>query len=249
MTTIAAFEVSTSVLIDQARTTLRAFQAPEDAPRVAELAPEGLKAQEFKADLDKAAKELETVEADQERAKQAYQKEADEDQAVAEEGYRWVLRTHAKARSYLSDVDSDPDDIPGKLRFGHLRSARARGVKYEMLVLLPEVTALAGKLTGVGAGPEFVAEGQDILRRLGVELQETADAKAKREALTRKVRRQEIVTSRVLRKLVAADEAASLARPERAPAFRLDVINAELGRLAAQHEARLVARTRPVNDE
>ena len=106
---------------------------------------------------------------------------------------------------------------------------------------LPLDQQLVAKLSGFGAGPEFFQEGRELLAKLGVELQETSEAKTTREKLTRRVRKAEVAASRMFRMLLAADEAAALERPEEAPAFRLDVINAELGRLAAERAAKVNA--------
>lgn len=62
-----------------------------------------------------------------------------------------------------------------------------------------------------------------------------------REKLTRRVRKAEVEASRVYRRLLAADEAAALTRAENSPVFRLDVINAETGRLAAERAAKVNA--------
>jgi len=238
MSTVTAFEVPTKVLNDQARVILRDLDAPEKAPRIAEL--KGLDAN-FKNGLATELLALEANEADQERAKSAYVKEAGDAQLVAEEGYRWVLELHANARAHLACVEQDPADLPGALRFGHLHSARARGVVYEMRILIPEVEKHVGVLGPHGADAAFIARGKDVLVRLGVEQQEASDAKAAREALTRKVRQGEVRLSRFLRQLVAADEAASTRIPTRKPAFPLDTINAELARQAADKAARLAA--------
>lgn len=250
MTTTGTYEVSTKVLADQGRVLIRQLEASENATRLSELATFGLKAQEYLPQLKSAVQDLEDAEAEQERAKQAYQKETDEDAVLVDQGYTWVMRLHAIARAYLAGELEDKDDLAGTLRFGHLRVARARGVTYEMRILLPLEEDLLSTLQGFGGGQAFFQEGRDILTKLGVELKETAEAKAVRQKLTRRVRAAEVVASRAYRRLLAADEAAALTRPEKAPVFRLDVISAEIGRLAAARAAKVNANAgTPVTED
>lgn len=246
-----SFEVSTKVLVDQGQATLRQLESPQLVGALADLAQEGLVASAFTAALKSEVDSLAKLEADQERAKGAYEREAAQDRALAEQGYAWVLRTHAKVRTYINLVpEAASQDLPSRLRFGHLRSAKARGVVYELRILLPELKALAPQLARVGIDDAYLAVAEKLLTDLAADQKETEDARQHRMTLTANVRKGETEVSRLLNQLQAADAAACLANPTRGPAFGLDVLKAELGRLEAERAARVAARATPVtNDE
>lgn len=234
------FPVPTRVTIAQGDVSLAALKAPANRERVEALARVGWKAAEKIPLLEATLEELKQLEAEQERKKQAYLVEARQDRALAERGYRWKLKLEAMARVYLAGND-DEDDIAGRLRFGHLRVARARGVAHELHIVLPEAEALRDKLEPHGVTQAFLDEGMQILHDLGVEREETAEAKAERQKLTKKVRKKELELAQLLDELVAADEAVALLEPEEGPVFSLDVIRAEEARVEAARRLRVVA--------
>lgn len=243
-----SFEVPTKVLIAQARAVVRDLKVEGTQDRRAALASVGVDAAVLGQELDAATRTLEELEAEQERAKAGYLREAREDQAIAEEGYRYKLALDARLRAYIAR-HGDDDDVSGRFRFGHLKSARARGVIYELRVVLPEVDAMQGKLADVGVDAAFVARGHDILARLSADTSETADAKDARQTLTRGVRAAEMQVSRLLAQLVAADEAIALESASEGPVFRLDIIRAEVGRVRAARDSRVAASPVPVSDD
>lgn len=243
-----SYEVSTKVLIAQARTTERELGVEVTKARRVALSRLGIDADVLKQQLAAATQALEELEAEQERAKAHYLREAREDRALAEEGYRYKLALDARVRAYIAR-HGDQDDLRGRFRFGHLRSARARGVVYELRAVLPEAEMLLPKLKDVGVDEALVAKGYDILSRLAKDQDETAEAKGQRQELTRKVREGEKQVSRLLAQLVAADEAVALENPSEGRVFRLDVIAAERGRIRAAREARATAMPSPVGDE
>ncbi|MBI3073998.1 MAG: hypothetical protein HYY84_17965 [Deltaproteobacteria bacterium] len=57
-------------------------------------------------------------------------------------------------------MESDPHDVAGRLRFGKLHSSRARGVAYELCILLPEVDALKTVLAPFGVNDALATEGR-----------------------------------------------------------------------------------------
>lgn len=234
------YRVSTRVLIDQAKTLGRQLEQDIGKERLAALGPFGLPST-FAADLKSRTEALATAEGEQERLKAAYTREAREDRAIAEEGYRYKLAIDARARAHIAQ-HGDELDLPGRLRFGKLKSARARGVVYELRVVLPEVAALKDQLADVGITTALVEKGWDILKRLGVDQAETAEAKAEREAMTKQVRDEELATTRLLDLLLATDEAYVLGDPEAEPLFRLDLIRAEQARVQASRATRVAAR-------
>lgn len=236
------YPVPTRVLIDQGKTTLRDLDLEPFRTRLAALESFGIEAG-YRDSLRQATEALEHVEVEQERAKAAYSREAKEDQAIAEEGYRFKLALDARVRAFIA-ANGDDDDLAGRFRFGQLKSARARGVVYELRIVLPEAEALRDRLASVGVNDELIASGHDILARLGADQQETAAAKSEREALTRRLRAAELELSRHLDRLQRSDEAFALATPDQGPLFRLDLIRAEIARVEAAREARLAARAK-----
>lgn len=96
-------------------------------------------------------------------------------------------------------------------------------------------------LAEVGIDATFVARGHDILAHLHVEKAESVEAKKERERLTKGVREAELVVSRILARLVAADEALALERADEGTMFGLDIIAADLGRQRAARAARATA--------
>lgn len=243
-----SYEVPTKVLIAQARATHDTLAAPATKPRRDALTSVGINADALKNELATETKKLEQIEAEQERAKSAYSRETAEDRAVAEEGFRYKLSLEARTRAYIA-ARGDQDDLRGRFRFGHLRLARARGVIYELRAVLPEVELMSDRLAEVGIDAAFVARGHDILARLQVEKTESVEAKKERERLTKGVREGELVVSRILARLVAADEALAFEHAEQGTMFGLDIIAAELGRQRAARAARATATSVPLSDE
>jgi len=240
-----SYNVPTKVLLEQARITLDQLTAPANADALAALDAQGLATGTFVADLRRATSETAEFEVTQERLKEKVLANAKDDQAAAEQGYRWVLRLQGKARHYLATVENDPHDVAGRLRFGELRSARARGVAYELRILLPEVDAVKNVLAPFGVNDALIAEGRAILDKLGVERAESAAARSEQEKATGELRKAEVALARLLDRLVAADEAAAMDRVEVGPRFPLDIIKTERARVEAARQARLVARPAP----
>jgi hypothetical protein len=120
--------------------------------------------------------------------------------------------------------------------------ARARGVAYELRILLPEAEALKPTLAPFGANDAFIAEGRAVLDKLCVESAEATGAKGRREDVTRKLRQAEAQLTKLLRQLEAADEAAAMERVDAGMRFPLEIIKTERARVEAQRQARLVAR-------
>lgn len=234
-----SYDVSTKVLIDQARLTHSELQAQANKPGLGALQSVGFEAQPFITDLGKSSAILRKVESSQERVKAIYLKEAKEDRDFAERGYRWILRLHSRIRSFLAEnPEADEYELRTRFRFGKIRIARARSVVYELRILLPEVAMMLTELSDVGVTKAFYKEGEEILSGLVTDREETAEVKAEREKFTRKVRKAEIKISRLLRRLELADIAAALEKPEGKRWFPLDIIRTEQGRVKAAHDAR-----------
>lgn len=238
----SSFDVPTRVLLDQARAIQNGLSARDNQPGRDALAKVDFDVEDFTARLASAIAETQQTEAEQERAKAAYVKEAGEDREVAERGYRWILRLQARIRMYLAKNSAETDEFSSKFRFGHLRSARARGVAYELRILIPEAHTHRPRLDKF-VSANLLAEGEQLLEELGLSRQETAEAKARRESLTREVRKAEQDLSGLLRELQAADEASALEQADAHRWFTLDVIAAEQGRVTAAREARAAARS------
>jgi hypothetical protein len=239
------FDVPTVVLVDQGRTIYRQLITVANKPRLKLLETFGIDGG-FAGRVGQVVEELATLDAEQERAKAAYTKEAKEDQALAEKGYRFKLKLDARVRAYMAAHDDD-DNLAGRFRFGQLRVARARGVLNELRIVLPEAMALSSKLQGFGVTDAFLAEGQEIVVGLGG-ASESAAAKQAREKLTQQVREKELELGQLLDRLRQADEAVALDDPAEAPVFRLDLIKAEVRRVKAAREARLAARVSATDD-
>lgn len=244
MARTTAFEVSTKVIIAQGEATVTALGLPDNAPAVASLEKEGLP-KGFAGRLNVAVRDLIRAESDQERLKAEYLRETKEDKELSERGAKWIKRLQAKARVYLSTQERDTLDLAGQLRFGKLRAPRSRGVIYELRILIPEAHEHQALL---GLDTEFVVEGHDILRLLGIDLKETADVMAQRKAVTEKVRTGELLVTRLLVQLRAADEAAALERDDDKLAFPLTVIATETARAKAAGERRRAAEADGVDD-
>lgn len=237
MARTTAFEVSTKVIIDQAEAIVTAMNLPDHAQAVASLEREGLP-KGFVEQLNVATRDLIRAESDQERIKTEYLRETKEDQALAERGAKWVKRLQAKARVYLATQERDTLDLAGQLRFGQLKNARSRGVTYELRILIPEAHEHQALL---GLDTAFIVEGHDILRLLGIDLKETADVKAQRKTMTERVRAGELLVTRLLGQLRAADQAAALERDDEKLAFPLSIIATEIARAKAAGERRKAA--------
>lgn len=235
------YDVPTRVLVEQGRISQQQLTLAANAARAGQLSTFGLDVEVFAPELKAAADSLADLDAAQERAKSAYLKEAKDDQALAERGYRFKLQLDARVRACIA-TNGDDDNLAGRFRFGHLRIARARGVLHELRIVLPEAMALHAKLKAFGVTEAFIADGQAIAAALGGD-KESAEAKREREMLTVQVNAEELVLSRLLDRLRQADEGVALDEPALAPVFRLDLIKAELNRIKAAREARLAART------
>lgn len=238
-----SYDVPTQVLLDQGRVTLDELRASANRPGVEALEGLGFDVATVTSDLETALARASAAEAEQERAKAAYLTEADEDRAVAEQGYRWVQRLHARVRLYgAENPETSAYEYRSRFRFGQLRVARARSVVYELRILIPEAEAQKAKLAAVGVNDAFIAEATQILDRLAAGRQETAGVRANRETATRAVREAEGHLSDLLHRLELADEAAALETPEAHRWFTLDIIAAERGRVEAAYQARVAAR-------
>lgn len=243
-----AYQVSTKALCAQGRQMVRALQAEGTRARREALSSVGIDAAELTNKIVAATEQLESLEAEQERAKEAYLQEAREDRAIVEEGYRYKLSLDARARAYIA-AHGDEDNLPGRLRFGHLTRARARGVIYELRAVLPELPALTDKLASVGIDDAFIAKGWDILARLQADKQETEEAKQARMRLTKAVRAGELALSQLLHQLDAADEAITLETPAEGRVFRLEIVEAERARMVAAQKMAEAPLDVPVLDE
>jgi len=233
------FDVPTKVILDQCRVVIDTLSATANAGWVAELKGQGLDPNDFVRSLRGAHEETMIADTEQERLKDECLRETRENQAVAEEGYGWIQRVQARGRQYLAGEEVDRAEVAGRLRFGKLHAARSRGVIYEMRLILPELAALKAEMKPYGLTDALIAEGKEILKRLGAEHAETAEVEAKRERATEKIRAVELKLTRLLDRLVAADEGAALERPENEVHVRLDLIAAERGRVEGMRRARL----------
>ncbi len=253
MTRSTRYDVPTKVLLDQCRVTLDTLAATSNAAWLTELKHQGLDSGEFMRALKNTYEVTIAAEATQEHLKEECAKEARDNQAAAEEGYRWLQRVQARGRNYLATEDVDPADIAGKLRFGKLHNSRARSVMYEMRVILPELADIKATLKPYGLTDALINEGRALLKRLSIELTEAADADTRRRAATKKVREAELTLTRLLDRLLTADESAALERPENEPHFRLDLINAERARVEAMRKLRVAKQpadaTTSANDD
>ena len=101
-------------------------------------------------------------------------------------------------------------------------------------MLLPEVEAEKVELKRVGVDAAFITAGKKVLTDLGAELQETAEAQARREDLTRQVRAAESNLLDLLDELSAADDDAAVDDAAGAVRFPLEVLKSERARLGAE---------------
>ncbi len=239
-----AFEVPTNVLLEQGRATLGLLEADDTLRGRQALTSIRFDVTGFIDNLRGAIAEGEVAEAEQERAKALVTREHQEDRSLAEAGFRWILRLQARVRRYLvaSKKASDAEDLRGVFRFGKLRRARARGVLYELRILIPEAEEQQQTLAPFGLDEAFIEEGRNLLVALGAERSETTAAIAKRNQLTRKVQAAEERLSSLLSQLEQADHTAALETPDARRWFPLDVIASEVGRVNAAREAREAAR-------
>jgi hypothetical protein len=220
----AWFKVATERLLEQGRLSLGLLRDPEGAPRRAELAVVGLEGARFTFALEDALAGLETARADQLRLSEALEDEREQDRILADEGFRWLQRLHARGR-YAAAGGADPGgELPARLGYRSLPRARGAGVEAELLRVLPEVEALLPRLLPHGVDQAFLDEGQQLGRGLARARQRTADVQARRKEATAAVRAGEEALSTLLRRLVAADEAASLDLPGRPISFPLRLL-------------------------
>ena len=221
---IAAFKVSAERLLEQGRASVELLRAPEHAESRAELALVGLEGVRFTFELEDAVLSLSVARADQLQLSASLDDEREQDRILADEGFRWLQRLHARAR--LAAVGgADPEgELPLRLGFRALPRARGAGVEAELQRVLPELDALQERLRPHGLDEGFAEEGRQLARALQRARARTATVSARRKAATSAVRaaEQALVTS--LRRLVAADEATCLERPGRARAFPLAVL-------------------------
>lgn len=234
------YDVSTKVLGDQSRLTHGELNAPANKSGLDALESVGLDLPSFIPELGSATEKLQKFEARQERAKSELLRELKEDRGLGEKGYRYLLRLHSRIRMYLSENPAaDEYVLRNRFRFGQVKNANARGIVYELRVVLPEVRKMLEELKGVGVNEKFLNEGKQILKQLGIDRDETAEVKAEQEKLTREVRESEIEVARLLRRLELTDEAAALEHPEGKRWFPLDIISVERGRIEAAREERV----------
>ena len=231
-----SYDVSTKVLMDQARLTHSELNAPANKA----LESVGLDLPSFINNLGTATEKLQKFEAGQERAKTELLRELKEDRGLAENGYRWLLRLQSRIRIYLSEnPTADEYVMRNRFRFGKVKNASARAIVYELRIVLPEVQKMLEELKGVGIDEKFFNEGKKILKQLGIDRDESAEAKADQEKMTREVREAEIKVSQLLRRLVLTDMSAALEHPEGKRWFPLDIIATEMGRIQAELDARV----------
>ena len=233
-----SYDVSTKVLSDQARLSLGELKAPANKEGVDALEAVGLDVPSFINDLGASTQKLQKVEAAQERAKSELLRELKEDRGLSYEGYRWLLRLQSRVRTYLAEnPTADEYVLRNRFRFGKVKNAHIRTIVYELRVVLPELKNMLEELAGVGINEKFLNEGKKILKQLGIDREETEEARAEQEKLTREVREAEIEVSQLLRRLVLTDISASLEHPEAKRWFPLNIIAAEMGRIQAAHDA------------
>lgn len=234
-----AYNVTVDTLTDQLKTTLDELAAEANADRLKALAEFGIDGPKFTKKLQAAYDSLSGTKAGQERTKGDYEAETGDDQALAEQGYRWKLRLDSRVRCYISQ-NGDKEDLAGQFRFGQLHAPRAKGVRIELLIVLDVAKKYAAKLAPFGVTPAFLAEGKGYLDKLGGPTA-SVGTKAKRGKETKAVRKLALTASQLLAQLVEADEAYALDHEDETTVFRIDRIRAEEGRLRAERKARLAA--------
>jgi hypothetical protein len=221
---IAAFKVSPERLLDQARASLDLLRAPENADLRADLSSVGLEGVRFTFELEDAVLALSTARADQLQLSAALDEEREQDRLLAEEGFRWLSRLHARARLAAAG-GADPEGIfPHRLGYRALPRARGAGVEAELARVLPELDGLAAILAPHGLDAGFVEEGRQLSRGLQRARARTATVADRRKTATTAVRGAEQALITALRRLVAADEATCLERPGRRRAFPLTLL-------------------------
>lgn len=221
---IAAFKVSPERLLDQARASLALLRAPENADLRADLSAVGLEGVRFTFELEDAVLALATARADQLQLSSTLDEEREQDRRLAEEGFRWLSRLHARAR-FAAAGGADPEGaFPQRLGYRALPRARGAGVEAELHRVLPELESLAAQLAEHGLDDGFVEEGRSLGRALRRARDRTATVADRRKSATAEVRRAEGAVVTALRRLVAADEATCLERPGRRRAFPLALL-------------------------
>ncbi|MCP4502945.1 MAG: hypothetical protein GY822_23660 [Deltaproteobacteria bacterium] len=238
------YNVATPVLLAQGEALVRQLNAPATAPRREKLKNVGI-GDAFTNELKDATSGLFELEGKQERMKSTVSNETREDREAAEAGYRYKLVLDARVRTYLARND-EKEDYAQIFRFGKLRNPRARGVAYELRVVLPEAAMRVSKLAAVGIDDAFIEEGKALLEKLDDERQETFESVEERKVLTKELQDAELVLSRLMSELVAADDVVSLENPEDEPLFVLNVIRTEEARLGALTDARRQAASSAV---
>ena len=217
----AWFKVPAERLIEQGRESIALLREPDLADRRAELAVVGLEGARFTFALEDAVAALEAARESQLRLSEALGEERDQDRILAEEGFRWLQRLHARGR-YAAAGGADPEgQLPARLGYRSLPRARGAGVEAELSRALPEVEALLPVLQVHGVDRAFVDEGHQLARGLGRARQRTAEVHARRVEATATLRACEEALVTLLRRLVAADEAASLDLADRPLGFPL----------------------------
>ncbi|MCP4504750.1 MAG: hypothetical protein GY822_33005 [Deltaproteobacteria bacterium] len=230
------YSVATPILLAQGEALVRQLNAPATAPRRELLKSVGI-ADAFANELKDATSGLFDLEGKQERMKSTVSNETREDREAAEAGYRFKLALDGRVRTYLAKHDEN-EDYAQTFRFGKMRSPRARGVAYELRMVLPEAEMRVSKLAAVGIDTAFIEKGKAILAKLDDERQETFKVREERKVLTKQLEDAELVLSRLMSELVAADDVVSLEHLDEEPLFVLNVIRTEEARLEAAANVR-----------
>lgn len=226
MTTTSLFNVPTAVLLDQAAFTLDELRAAASAPIRDALRASGFDVDDYITRLSAAIDAGNTLEAEQERAKAAVDQEREEDRALAQQGYRWIQRLHARLRMAEARGAMPGTNLGRRYRLAALRRPRVRGVLYKLRILLPELAGDLAALHGFGVTRALYAEGQHILDALTQDRRETAAAISTREQLTVQVREIEATITALLRELRAARDIAALDTGRTLTGFSLQILRA-----------------------
>lgn len=225
----SAFRVPTKVLIAQGEATAFAMKLADNAEALGRLEKEGLP-KNLAERIEASTQALISAEVEQERAKAQSLRQRKFDRALADQGFLWVKRLHARGRMYLATQGSDTIDMAEQLRFGQTKNKNVRGAVYALRDLVPE----AGEQQAVLALDDaFLTEGAETLRKLGVSMKATALALKNQQAITAQVRAGDVALSQLLDQVRIADEAASLAAPQGQATFPLTIVFTELARIRA----------------
>lgn len=233
------YHVPTRCLLDQASTSADQLAAKANADRVKALAEYDFDGAAHAKKLLAAKDELVAAEAGQEGSKGDYGAQTKAAQRDAAAGMDWVHRLQQRVRLYISR-NGDSDDLAGQFRFGMLRRARARGVRNELRMLLPEAKLQAAKLKSAGVTAAFLAEGDKLLAALGGPQAATGTLQAQKQQ-TEAVAAAALKVTRLLDELVQVDATYAMDHPEHEPVFRVDLVRTELARQQAVREAKLAA--------